>query len=251
MARWLPDGNIEFLGRKDNQIQLKGIRVELGEIECVLLKQEGVTEAAVVVRTDKEGEKYLRAALVSHQELTIDRLRERLAGELPHYMIPSEFFQLEKMPLTPSGKINRKVIEAIELPEPAAGRENTVYVAPGTPLEAQIADIWKEILNKSKVSIYDNFFDLGGNSLGVIQVNVKLKETLHRDIPALALFEYPTIDALARYLEPKPTPTDSVDEGGDEIETARTEIKSKGRDRMQQRKTKLKEGREERVNQIK
>ncbi|MCU0285236.1 MAG: phosphopantetheine-binding protein, partial [Acidobacteria bacterium] len=244
IARWLPDGNIEFLGRKDHQIQLRGIRVELGEIESILLKQEGISEAAVVACIDNKGEKYLRAAVVSSGELTNDRLRERLAGELPYYMIPTEFLQLEKMPLTTSGKINRKIIAAIEVQESGTA-ENTSYIAPETQLQMQIVEIWKEVLNQPMVGIHDNFFDLGGNSLGIILVNNKLKEKLQRDIPALVLFEYPTVAALGRYLEREPAQTgDIVD--NEETDTVRTGIKSKGRDRMLQRKSKLKE---ERINQ--
>ena len=243
MARWLPDGNIEFLGRKDTQIQLKGIRIELGEIESILLKQEGITEAAVVARANKDGDLYLRGVMVSQQKLTNDRLREVLAGELPHYMIPSEFLQLEKMPYTSSGKINRKIIAAFELPESGTGTEiqDRLYVAPETQLQTQIVEIWQEVLNKPKVGVHDNFFDLGGNSLGIILVNNKLKEKLQRDIPALILFEYPTIAALSRYLEPKPI---SDLETADDADTDRAEVKNKGRNRMQQRKTKLKGERE-------
>jgi amino acid adenylation domain-containing protein len=245
LARWLPDGEIEFLGRKDHQIQLGGLRIEPGEIENVLLTYDGVEEAAVVVRRIETGEKQLRAVLAASQEITGDQLRKHLVRELPHYLVPSEFLRLEKMPVTSTGKIDRKILSFINIDAEDRSRQ-VEYVAPKTELETQIADIWKEVLNANKVGIHDNFFDLGGNSLGIIQVNFKLKAVFKREIPALIMFEYSTIASMVRYLEqtlglgPAPEASSVEDQPHD-----RVKVKTRGRNRMQQRRTKIKKDREQ------
>jgi len=245
LARWLPDGEIEFLGRKDHQIQLGGLRIEPGEIENVLLTYDGVEEAAVVVRRSETGEKQLRAVLAASQEITGDQLRKHLVRELPHYLVPSEFLRLGKMPVTSTGKIDRKILSFINIDAEDRSRQ-VEYVAPKTELETQIADIWKEVLNTNKVGIHDNFFDLGGNSLGIIQVNFKLKAVFKREIPALIMFEYSTIASMVRYLEqtlglgPAPEASSVEDQPHD-----RVKVKTRGRNRMQQRRTKIKKDREQ------
>jgi acyl carrier protein len=149
---------------------------------------------------------------------------------------------LEKLPLTPSGKIDRKVLGLIEF-EPGPEIE---YVAPRTDIETRVAEIWKEILNRDKVGINDNFFDLGGNSLGIIQVNLKLKDVFKQDIPALVMFEHSTVSALAQYLEKTilsntsaPGAGDSDVAGGEE----RMEVKARGKNKMRERRDKVREGR--------
>jgi amino acid adenylation domain-containing protein len=245
LARWLPDGNIEFLGRIDHQVQINGIRIELGEIESALLKHKDIKEAVVIPKSGENDEPYLCAFFASGRRLGQADFRQALVRELPHYMVPAQFIQLEKLPLTPTGKVNRKLLEFIKV-ETETGMDRQVeYAPPTTELETQIAAVWKEVLNTDKIGIHDNFFDLGGNSLGIIQVNIKLKSALKRDIPALIMFEYPTIASMVQYLE-KILDIDA----GHEISPAedrsqnRTEVKDRGKSKMQQRRAKIRKDRD-------
>jgi iturin family lipopeptide synthetase A len=207
LARWLLDGNIEFIGRIDNQVKVRGFRVELGEIENKLLKHDHIKEA--VVSTGKmihaPGEMkeapdvYLCAYFISDLELTVPVLKEFLSMQLPEYMIPAYFVQMDKIPVSTSGKIDRKA-----LPPPLTGESrpklDVEYVAPKTGLEKIIAKTWQEVLKLEIVGVYDNFFDIGGNSLKLILVNNKLAGALNRDIPVVKMFEHPTIDTFLHYL---------------------------------------------------
>ncbi|VBB05118.1 phosphopantetheine attachment site [Lucifera butyrica] len=197
LARWLPDGNIEYLGRIDHQVKIRGFRIELGEIETELLKQPSVREVVVMARKDRNGERYLCAYFTADQELTIEELRRHLAKKLPDYMVPSSFVQLEKMPLTPNGKINRQV-----LPEPD-GSLNTgiVYVAPRNEMEAKLVQIWQDVLQVAKVGIDDNFFALGGHSLKAITLATKIHKELGADVSLTELFKAPTVRELAKAVE--------------------------------------------------
>lgn len=172
LARWLPDGNIEFLGRIDYQVKIRGYRVELSEIESRLLKHESIREVVVIAKEDNTGNKCLFAYIVAEKELTIGELRRFLGQDLPDYMVPSYFVMLDKMPLTPGGKIDRKA-----LPE-SDGMMNTgmEYSAPTNEHEAKLAIIWREILKKEQVGVNDNFFNLGGHSLNAIQIVEKAKQ---------------------------------------------------------------------------
>lgn len=194
MARWLPDGTIEFLGRMDNQVKVRGFRIELGEIETQLLKHGSIKEGTVIVKEDASGAKYLCAYFVADKKLTVSELRKHLTENLPDYMIPSYFVQLESMPLTPNGKIDKKL-----LPEPE-GSINTgaEYVAPEGTAERKIADVWKEVLNIDRVSIEDNFFYIGGNSLKAIQIVSKLMVDF--DITINHIFKHQTIRELAKHI---------------------------------------------------
>ena len=170
LARWLPDGNIEFIGRIDDQVKIRGFRIELGEIESQLLKHEEIKEAVVIDREDKDSNKYLCAYVVSNKEMTVTELREHLSKELPDYMVPAYFMQLEKIPLTPNGKIDRKA-----LPEPDGDINTGVeYVAPRNEIEEKIVKIWSEVLGVEKIGIDDNFFALGGDSIKAIQISARL-----------------------------------------------------------------------------
>ena len=197
LGRWLADGNIELLGRKDNQVKIRGNRIELEEIEKQLLRHEQVEEAAAVVRDDEEGEKYICVYFTGWQRLTVAELKSFLATQLPYYMIPSFFVQLEALPRTVSGKLERK-----SLPEPRRSLMNlgSDYVAPQSEMEKKMAEIWSEVLHQEKVGIYDNFFDLGGNSLNVVQIGKRLEMLLEKRISVVKLFEYPCISALYQYL---------------------------------------------------
>ena len=206
LCRWLPDGNIEFLGRTDEQVKVRGFRIELGEIENHLLSHEAVKETKVIAKEDENREKYLVAYVVLQsvsspppaEPFTVSVLREHLAARLPHYMNPSYFILLEKMPLTSSGKIDRK-----SLPEPGGSRPELAvsYLEPQTDLEIMIADIWKEVLKVDKIGIDDSFFELGGNSLDIIKVNNRIKQAFQVDMPVINMFRYSTLRLLAGYLK--------------------------------------------------
>jgi amino acid adenylation domain-containing protein len=206
LARWLNDGNIEFLGRLDHQVKIRGNRIELGEIECYLLKHNQIKEAVVLVREEESTEKTLWAYIVSDREFEKGELRRFLAGDLPDYMIPAYFIRISRMPYTSSGKIDRKVLLKVEQLQSKPG---SGYAAPGTDLEKVIAETWKDELKLDQVGIDDNFLDLGGTSLKIIRVMSRLKEYLKREIPVVTLFRYPTIRSLAEYLAQKQSPMKS------------------------------------------
>ena len=166
LARWLPDGNIEYLGRLDHQVKVRGFRIELGEIEEELLKHESIKEAVVAARKDKDSSSYLCAYLVSERELTPAELREHLTKNLPEYMVPSYFTRLERLPLSPNGKVDRKA-----LPEPVGNVvSGAEYIPPRNEIESKMARVWENVLNVPKVGINDDFFELGGDSIKAIQV---------------------------------------------------------------------------------
>jgi tyrocidine synthetase-3 len=202
LARWLPDGNIEFLGRIDSQVKIRGFRIELEEIETHLLAYPNIKEAVVIDRADSNHNKFLCAYLVlkNTQDIDIPKLREFLSQSLPGYMVPSYFVTVDKIPLTANGKIDRKSLPAIDGTRLPLHRKED-YAAPGTDLEKLIADVWKEILELEQIGIGDNFFDIGGNSLNILQVNQKLNEVLPGPIPVMSMFRYPTIHSLAQFIE--------------------------------------------------
>ncbi|MEH2049309.1 MAG: amino acid adenylation domain-containing protein [Nostoc sp.] len=202
LARYLPDGHIEYLGRIDYQVKLRGFRIELGEIETALLQHSGVKEAVVIVREDTPNENSLVGYIVAETSQdslqVISQLRRFLKQQLPDFMVPTIFMALEAMPLTPNGKVDRKA-----LPKPDASRPELEanYVAPRTPIEQQIADIWTQVLNVKQVGIYDNFFELGGYSLLGIQVVSRVRQALQAEILMSNLFELPTVAELAERVE--------------------------------------------------
>jgi amino acid adenylation domain-containing protein len=195
IARYLPDGNIEYLGRSDNQVKIRGFRIEPGEIESLLGQHGAVRESVVVAREDNPGDKRLVAYAVLHKESAhTGDLRCFLKEKLPEYMIPSAFVILDALPLTPSGKVDRKA-----LPKPDFERPSTedFYVAPRTPLEEVLAGIWSDVLGLKEVGIHDNFFESGGHSLLATQVMSRLRKVFEVEIPLRILFESPTVEALA------------------------------------------------------
>ncbi|MCP3808144.1 non-ribosomal peptide synthase/polyketide synthase [Paenibacillus sp. Lou8.1] len=198
LARWMPDGNVDFIGRIDNQVKIRGYRIELGEIEAKLLSVGGVKEAVVVVREDQEGQKALCAYYTAEEGLTAADLKRAIASELPGYMIPSYFVELERLPLTPNGKIDRKALPAPE-GGASAGRE---YVAPRTELEAKLAAIWQDVLVREKaVGVTDNFFDLGGHSLRATTLVSKMHKELGVEFPLRDVFRYSTVEEMAAVME--------------------------------------------------
>jgi bacitracin synthase 3 len=201
MARWLPDGNIEFFGRIDHQVKIRGFRIELGEIESQLQRIEGIKEAVVIAREETGTEKKLTAYIVAEQPIDVPVTREHLLKVLPDYMVPSYFIRVEEILLTPNGKVDRRTLSSHEV-RLGTGVE---YVAPTNQLEKTIANIWTEVLQLDKVGIHDNFFDLGGDSMNIIQVSLKLKEAFERDIRVVTMFRYTTIHSLAGYLSQQDT----------------------------------------------
>ncbi|MBD2521400.1 non-ribosomal peptide synthase/polyketide synthase [Nostoc sp. FACHB-133] len=200
LARYLPDGNIEYLGRIDNQLKIRGFRIELGEIEAMLSQHPGVRENVVVAREDIPGEKRLVAYFVPQLEQTptTNELRIFLTEKLPQYMMPSAFVRLEFLPLTPNGKVDRK---ALPIPDFQNTQLAVTFVAPRTPVEKILADIWADALHLEKVGVLDNFFDLGGHSLTTIRVMSQVNETFQMKLPLRHLFTAPTIAELAQTIE--------------------------------------------------
>jgi amino acid adenylation domain-containing protein/thioester reductase-like protein len=199
LARYLPDGNIEYLGRLDHQVKIRGFRVELGEIEAALQAVPGVREAVVLAREDNPGDKRLVAYVVTKfgtEPMETGALRSSLAQTLPEYMVPVAFIFLEQLPLTPNGKVNRKA-----LPVPDLTRGELGYVAPQTLMETQLAGIWAEILTLDRVGVEDNFFDLGGHSLMATRLLSQVRAAFHVEVPLRAVFEAPTVSGLARLIE--------------------------------------------------
>ncbi|MEL6332932.1 MAG: amino acid adenylation domain-containing protein, partial [Cyanobacteria bacterium J06626_26] len=196
LGRWLPDGNLEFLGRIDNQVKIRGFRIELGEIESLLSQHPLVKETVVIVREDNPGNKILVAYIVEPKKSEDSelQLREFLQERLPEHMVPSVFMPLASLPLTPSGKIDRRSL-------PAPTRDKTAYVPPSTPTQKSIAELWQQILGIERVGIHDNFFELGGHSLLITQLLTKLQNTFEVKVSLRKLFGSPTIAAIAQEIE--------------------------------------------------
>ncbi len=197
-ARLLPDGRIEFLGRLDHQVKVRGYRIELEEIESVLRADPQVQECVVLVREDVPGDKRIVAYLVPTEPApSVTDLRAILKQQLPDYMIPSAFVMLAALPLTPNGKIDRNALQA---PDAARAFSEDTFVAPRTSVERQLVEIWEDVLRVEHVGVNDNFFELGGHSLLMIEVRSKLLEVFGLDITVADLFRFPTISALAKFL---------------------------------------------------
>lgn len=205
LARWLPNGRIEYVGRSDFQCKVRGYRIELGEIETALCQHPDITEAVVSVR-DTASNPYLAAYYMGPQTLDSDELRAMLSKSLPDYMIPHFYTHMSMWPLTPNGKLDRK-----SLPEPDALQDkHTEYQAPATRLEEQVAGIWREVLKRETVGMHDNFFQIGGNSLLLVQVHAKLEELYPGRVRIADLFAHPALFGLTNFL--KNTALDLADE---------------------------------------
>jgi polyketide synthase PksJ len=228
LARWLPNGSIELLGRMDTQLKIRGFRVELGEIENHLLKYKDIKEAVVIVKEDVQNGNHLYAFIVSEKEPVLSELRAYLSKELPAYMIPSYFARIEKIPLTSSGKADRKALVFMASAEESRMRTGMEYVSPKTNMEKTIADIWKELLGIDKISVHDNFFDIGGNSILLIRLRSRLKKAFKKEIPMVTLFNYHTVSMLARYLKEGEKKNDDIPKrqanGGKEADKRAAEI---------------------------
>ncbi len=199
LARFLPDGNIEFLGRIDNQVKVRGFRIELGEIEAVLKQHPSVREIVVIAREDQPGDKRLTAYVVPNKKSTVttNELQGFLKKKLPDYMIPSVFVLLDTLPLTVNGKVDHRALPAPDNNTTDTGR---TYVAPRNKLETQLTEIWEKILGVHPIGITDNFFDLGGHSLLAVQLTSEIRKITSKDFPVMALFHNQTIERLAKII---------------------------------------------------
>jgi acyl carrier protein len=197
VGRWLADGTLEYLGRTDHQVKLRGMRIELGEVEAALAEHPAVREVVAVAREDSPGDQRLVAYLVpgAAAGVSAEELRAFLRGKLPEQAVPSAFVVLDSLPLSPNGKVDRKALPA---PEQARPELEHAYVAPRGPVEEAVAAVWAEVLGLERVGAQDNFFALGGHSLLATQVLSHLRQVFPVNIPLHRLFEEPTVANLAR-----------------------------------------------------
>lgn len=222
LGGWRDDGILEFLGRIDDQVKIRGFRVELGEIEAAVRAYPEIKDTAVLVRDEEGGQKLVCYLVVEQNRyLDIKTLRQYLDERLPTYMVPGSYVRLDAMPLTPSGKLDKR-----SLPDPVNDRTGTsASVLPRTEMETAIAAVWSECLQIDSVGIQDNFFDVGGHSLLMIQVHNRLREQLGKDISIIDLFARPTIASLAEFLsnpdDDAPTPEDQSEQDRESRHSAR------------------------------
>ena len=209
LARWLPDGSIEFFGRMDNQVKIRGFRIELGEIEYRLLENDNIKSAVVTVKKDEAGDPYLCAYVVPVNQLDIPALMEYLAVSLPDYMVPSSFVSLLELPLTPNGKVDRRA-----LPEPSEVENRKKYTPPRNDAEKQLALVWAEVLGleRETISIDDSFFRRGGHSLKATVMISKMEQKFNLKLPLVEVFRTPTIRMLAQYITGESTPGSAVED---------------------------------------
>ncbi|HEY8781714.1 MAG TPA: amino acid adenylation domain-containing protein, partial [Mucilaginibacter sp.] len=197
LGRWLPDGNIEYLGRTDDQVKIRGYRIELGEIESVLNQSGLVSQAVVLARADSGGNKRLAGYIVPKETFDKQAVQNYLRAKLPEYMVPALWVELERIPLTPNGKTDRRALPDAEA---ASKRE---YIAPRTAAEALMAEIWQEVLKVDKIGIEDNFFELGGHSLLALRLGSSIRKRFGSELPISEVFVYPTVSSLTNQLESK------------------------------------------------
>jgi hypothetical protein len=199
LAHYLSDGSIQFLRRRDNQVKLRGHRIELGEIEATLQSHPAVRQAIVVISDNAADERRLLAYVVPQNgdELTSDDLRAYMLMKLPAYMVPSQYVLRESFPLLANGKIDRVKLSLVQ---DAGSTLKASYVAPLNELEQTIANLWQETIPVERVGRNENFFDLGGHSLSILQVRSKLQRILNTELSIVTLFQYPTVSSLAEHL---------------------------------------------------
>jgi acyl carrier protein len=200
LGRYREDGNIEFLGRGDNQVKIRGLRIELGEVEAALMEHESVHRAAVLVREDGAANDLIVAYVVPADGRSVahSEIRRHLKTRLPDYMVPPVFVVLDALPLTANGKLDQRALPPFD---PAFPRNPDGYVAPRSELEEKLARIWAKLLKTERIGIFDNFFELGGHSLLAAQVIARIRKYVGVEIPVRTLFEEPTVSALAEAVD--------------------------------------------------
>ncbi len=238
LARYSADGNIHYIGRKDHQVKLRGFRIELGEIETVIGQYPGIREVIALIREEVPGDRRLVAYLTLHETTAMtasdqSQLRQFIKQRLPNYMVPSAFVVLPTFPLTPNGKVDRQLLATLKTEQERSAIEVTL---PSTKEERMIATIWQDVLRVEKVGRNENFFDLGGHSLLVIDVVNRLQEAFQRDIALIDLFEHTTIAALARYL----SQTNQQQQSAEEV-NAEEDLKAGKQRLLTQRQRRVKE----------
>jgi thioester reductase-like protein len=200
LGRWRADGQLEFIGRIDNQVKLRGFRIELGEIESVLTQHPSIAQAVVLISGESVKDKQLVAYVVptENETLSVELLREYLKSKLMQYMVPALFVELEALPLTVNGKIDRKALPA---PEGLELSTTVQYVAPQTPTQELLTQLWSEVLNRERVGIHDNFFELGGHSLLATQLIFRIRDTFASELSVRVLFEQPSVNKMAEAID--------------------------------------------------
>ena len=227
LARYRPDGTVDFLGRSDHQIKLRGFRIELGEIEAELARNPAVRDCVVVAREDTPGDPRLVAYYVARNGASlVEDLRQPLREVLPEFMIPAAFVCLPRLPLTPNGKLDRNALPAPDLVQAVARRE---LVKPAGELEEKIAAVWCKLLHIDSVGSDDNFFDLGGHSLLVVQVHRTLRDSIGHPLSLTDLYRFPTIGSLARFLS-------AGDGGASEVQESQSRGQKRRDSLLQQRR---------------
>ncbi len=196
-VRWLPDGNLEFIGRLDHQVKIRGQRIELEEIEMRLSRYPGIKEAAVIAKEDKNKIKFLSAYLVTGKKVEVADIRDYLIQNLPDYMVPGQYIELERMPLTPNGKVDRKKLRDMT----TGVKIETQYVPPRNELDEQLTRIWQEELELEKVGIKDNYFNIGGDSIRSIRLVNVMNDTMGYSLKIVDLYTYSTIEELSDYIK--------------------------------------------------
>jgi acyl carrier protein len=227
VVRFLPNGDLEYLGRADQQVQIRGFRVEMGEIESVLRDHKTISQVVVLVREVQPGDQRLVAYFVPTpgHSVSISGLRRHIRTMLPEYMIPQYFIELKEIPLTPNGKVDRRA-----LPEPKADRQTEEsYVEPRSEVEKRIASIWEGLLNIKNVGAHDNFFELGGHSLLLVRMQDSLRKSFGKELPMVEMFRHPTIAALAGFLTQREEKGVSLKRAFDIAEKQRESLKGRKR----------------------
>ncbi|MCF2149913.1 amino acid adenylation domain-containing protein [Desmonostoc muscorum LEGE 12446] len=235
LVRFLPNGDMEYIGRIDNQIKIRGFRVELGEIEATIIQHPSVSASVVMLRENKPGNQSLIAYIILHPDktLTIPELRRFLQNKLLDHMVPTAFMILKAFPLTSNGKIDHR---ALPMPDALRPELEVAYVVPQTEVEKTIASVWQKALNIEKIGIHDNFFEIGGHSLLLVTVHSQLQEILNAELSTLDLFRYPTINSLAEYLSSSANQTAFLQETDIQIEKI-SDGKAQQRKRLQKIKS--------------
>lgn len=217
VGRWQRDGTLEYLGRNDGQVKIRGYRIELGEIEAQLVRHPHAKEAVVIAREDVPGNKRLTAYVTAHRHrsVNVDDLRAHPHSTLPDFMVPSSFVVLERLPLTPSGKIDRLALPAPESDAHAVQK----YEAPQGETEIILASIWQELLRIERIGRHSDFFELGGHSLHGTRLVAKVSQRFQARLSAVAIFQHPTVARMARAVESLQLASRSVpDAAAEELE---------------------------------